>query len=500
VETTQVHDTSEFKRPQSARVPDTQGEARAAGQPPKRHRRGRYFAGVWILVVAAVALVAWRWQVDRPPAVSAAPAGQAPESAAAEEGAEPVRVDVIKPETHGLGRKSTLPGEVHAFEYAELYAKTSGYLNEQTVDIGDHVERGQLLARIGVPELDEDVKQAEASLERSNSVVTQSEARVETSKAEALAAKAMIEQTEAEVVKAEAQTIWRKSEYDRITNLVVSQSVEKKLEDERRNAWQAARAAELASHAAVDNAKAQANAADARVAQAKADLLHAHADVRVAQAALDKAHVLVDYTRIESPYKGVITARNFHRGAFIRSPDQGGNVPLLVVARTDKMRFVTHVPDLDVPYTNVGDKAMIEIDALPGHIFNGEVSRMSDVEDPLQKVMRVEVDLPNDDNLLREGMYSHKETIELEAPSKALALPSSALVGESIDGKGHVYVVRDGKAHLAQITISQDDGLRMEVTSGLKPTDEVVVRHEGAIADGTPVVVNAGRDAPLAEH
>ena len=422
--------------------------------------------------------------------------------AAAEVGAEAVRVDVVKPEAHGFGRTSTLPGEVHAFEYAELYAKASGYLGEQNVDIGDSVERGQLLARIDVPELAEDVKEAEASLERANSVVAQSEARVETSKAEVEAADALIEQTQAEIVRSEAQTKWRRSEYDRIKELVVAQSIEKKLEDEKLNAWQAARAAELAAHAAVDSAKAQANAARARVEQAKADLLHAHADVRVAQTVLDKARVLFSYTRIESPYKGVITARNFHRGAFIRSPDQGGSVPLLTVARTDKMRFVTVVGDLDVPYTNVGDKATIQIDALPGKVFTGTVSRMADVEDPRQKVMRVEIDLPNDDRLLREGMYSKRNAIELEPPSQALSVPASALVGASSNGTGEVYVVRDGKAHLMPITIAsgQDNGLRMEVLSGLQPSDDVVVRYRGAIEDGAPVVVNATRDAAPAEH
>jgi len=502
VEFTQVHDTSRIERAHAARSPGAEREPPVAAVPPKSRLRGWFVAGVSIVSVAAAALIAWRPQ-ENPPA--AAPSGAVAEPhgpASGEDGPDAVRVDVVKPEAHGLGRTSTQPGEVHAFEYADLYAKTSGYLGVQNVDIGSQVEQGQLLARIDVPELEEDVKEAEASLERAKSVVAQSEARVTTTEAEVEAADALIEQAQAEIVKAEAQTKWRKSEYVRIKDLVVAQSIEKKLEDERLNAWQAARAAELASHAAVDSAKAQANAARARVEQAKADLLHAHANVHVAEAVLDKARVLFNYTRIESPYKGVITARNFHRGAFIRSPDQGGVVPLLTVARTDWMRFVTKVGDLDVPYTNVGDKATIEIDALPGKVFTGTVSRMADVEDQRQKVMRVEIDLPNDDRLLREGMYSKRSAIELEPPSQALSVPSSALVGPSNHGKGDVYVVRDGKAHLMPITIAsgQDNGLRMEVLSGLQPSDDVVVHYRGAIEDGAPVVVNAARDAAPAEH
>ena len=69
------------------------------------------------------------------------------------------------------------------------------------------------------------------------------------------------------------------------------------------------------------------------------------------------------------------------------------------------MRVIVQVPDLDVPYVNVGDRATIEIDALPGKSFVGTVARMANAEDPRQKTMRVEVDLPNSDGLWAKGMY-----------------------------------------------------------------------------------------------
>ncbi len=74
---------------------------------------------------------------------------------------------------------------------------------------------------------------------------------------------------------------------------------------------------------------------------------------------------MADYTKITSPYDGVITLRSFHRGDFIRSASEGGGVPLLAVARTDLMRVVIPVPDREVPFTNKKDKATIVLDALP---------------------------------------------------------------------------------------------------------------------------------------
>lgn len=441
------------------------------------------------LCLVVLVLAAWRMKAGTP-AAPAHPTERhaAPTADDSSPGGE-THVDVVKPNPHGLGRKTVQPGTVHAFEYADLYAKTSGYLGEQSVDIGDRVKRGQILARIDVPELKAGVDEARASLNRAKSAQAQTEARLLTQRAEAKAALATIKQVESDVVKTQAQVVYRGSQYDRIKSLVISQSVEKKLEDEQKDAYEAAKAALQAAQASVDNARAQADAAQARVQQAEADVEHAKAEVEVANAILMKAQVLWDYTKIESPYDGVVTARNFHRGAFILSADQGGTTPLLTVARTDLMRDVVQVPDSDVPYVTPGDQATVEIDALPGKKFVAKVSRMANAENPRQKTMRVEVDLPNPEGLLREGMYGGV-TIELEHPSDALTVPSSALIERGDSQHGKLYVVREGKARLLAVMLGQDDGRHVEILKGLEPTDDVIVSYRGTIEDGAPVVVN----------
>ena len=92
---------------------------------------------------------------------------------------------------------------------------------------------------------------------------------------------------------------------------------------------------------------------------------------------------MVSYTRIESPFDGVITFRGdgIHPGAFIRSAADGNSEPLLAVAPTDKFRTIVQVPDPDVPFCNVGDPATVKIDALGGRVFKGKVSRMAEAED-----------------------------------------------------------------------------------------------------------------------
>ena len=105
--------------------------------------------------------------------------------------------------------------------------------------------------------------------------------------------------------------------------------MEQELLDEQVKQYDEAVDAERTGAATVATAKAALAAAEARIAQAHAEVEQSAADVSAAESDLAKAEVLVDYTRITSPYDGVITRRSFHDGDFIRSAAEGGDTPLL---------------------------------------------------------------------------------------------------------------------------------------------------------------------------
>ncbi len=399
-----------------------------------------------------------------------------------------VRVETVKPQQGGLERTTTQPGTVIAFESAQLLAKVPGYLKSQAVDIGDHVRQGQVLAEIDAPERLKEVDQAKAAVGQANAQVAQALARIHTTEADEKAAEAAIKQAEAEVERAAATRALREKEYKRIEKLFELESVDEGLVDEKLDERDAARASERLAQAGVANAKALANAAAARIEQAKADANDAKAKVDLAAAALAKAEVFAGYLKIVSPYDGVVTNRNFFRGDFIRSADQNGHVPLLAVDRTDRMRVVVQIPDPDVPFTNPGDEAVVEIDNLPGVHFSGKVSRIADAEDTETRTMRAEIDLPNEKNRLRQGMYG-RVTIRLVTSTTALRVPSSSLVGAMTDGKGAVYVCQHGVARLVPVQIGRDDGLHIEILQGLSPEDDVIHRPSAALFDGARVTV-----------
>ena len=211
----------------------------------------------------------------------------------------------------------------------------------------------------------------------------------------------------------------------------------------------------------------------------------------VAQSVLDKDKVWAGYRTIVSPYSGVVTKRNFHLGAFIRGAERSAEMPLLVIERTDLLRVVTQVPDEDVPWAVPGRPATVEIDALPGELFHGVISRTAASEDPQSRTMRVEVDLPNPSGRLRPGMYG-QVTINLRTDRSAMVVPVSCLVGPQKDGKAAVYVVRAGQARLVSVKLGNNDGIHVEILAGLAPTDDVVCGPPQTLADGVAVTVVSG--------
>lgn len=398
-----------------------------------------------------------------------------------------VKVDVIKPRVGGIDRTCVVPGSIHAFESADLFAKVPGYLDKLNVDIGDRVTEGQLLAEIYAPELFTDVDRRKADVEKAVAQVKVMQANVAVAKANHHAAETGVTRARSAVKRDKAAYEFREKQYIRFKELVRERSVDERLVDEKMEQQLAAAAAVDASEAGVDEADAQVTSAAAQIEKANADLADAEAEVVVAQANLERANVFASYTKIKSPYTGVISLRTYHRGAFIRGADQTSVQPMLTVEKTDVVRLVIYVPDSDVPLTHVGADTETTIETLPGHVFKGKVSRLAVSEDQKTKTMRTEVDLQNDRGLLRNGMFGRTKLILHVANPNAFTIPSSSLVGATKDNKGNVFVVRDGTAHKTTVTVSVDNGVSAEIADGITASDMVVAGNNNSIADGLRV-------------
>jgi RND family efflux transporter MFP subunit len=336
-----------------------------------------------------------------------------------------------------------LPGSMEAILETGIWARTDGYLNARYVDIGDHVNKGQLLADIDTPEVDQQLMQAIATMT----------------------------QDKANVVKFEADLALARTTLQRYIAAGPG-TVSKQQIDERTSAVTDA-------EKVVDAARATVNADEANV------------------------HRLLDlqsFQKVYAPFDGVITARNVDPGSLISAGSTTGTRELFVLAQVDVLRIFVYVPQSYAPDIKPGQSADVSVRELPGRVFQGTVTRTAGAIDATSRTLLTEVQVPNPEGLLLSGSYATVR-FKVQRPAPPLVVPQSALL---IDGNGIrvALVGADGTLHYRPIQIGRDFGNDVEVLSGLDTTDVIATGLSAGITEGSrveiakPATVTPGASKP----
>jgi multidrug efflux pump subunit AcrA (membrane-fusion protein) len=283
-----------------------------------------------------------------------------------------------------------IPGSIEAFEMSDQFGKVSGYISDVKADIGDHVQKGQVLATIDDPELEKELAAAKAALEAKRQMLQASDAAMQQAQTAVEVAKQQMASLGAEQRLADV-TLKRQQE------LFASKAItDQQLDDVRAKS-------EIASaNAAVAGAKIAASEADLKAAQANRGV--AAAQVEVALAEVEKTSTMLQYTRIVAPFDGVITRRLANRGDLVQA---GGasRMPLFTCQRIDVVRVFGEVPETAAANIRAGNPAEVKIYGLGGEVMRGTITRVGTAIDPQSRTMRAEIDLPNPRERLRPGMY-----------------------------------------------------------------------------------------------
>ena len=329
----------------------------------------------------------------------------------------------------------TWPGTTEAFEQANLYARASGYVTRREVDIGSHVKAGQLLVEITAPELDHQIAQAEGTLAQMQATLQQAKANRDL-----------------------AQVTW-----DRDNPLVQKGWVTPQQGDTDRLTLQAR---------------------DAAVAIAEANITAQNAQLRV-------LHQQKIYQSVVAPFDGVITLRNIDVGSLVQADATSGTF-LFTLMHSDVMRIQLYVPQDEAFGVAPGTAAVVRVPEMPGRDFPGTVTRIADALQPGTRTLLTEIDVPNPDHALSPGVYC---TVELKIPRKtpSLIVPSEAII---FNGDGiSVAVVESGVARIRPVTVVRDFGKSVEVSTGVKDGDQVILNPPVDLIDGRKIQV---RPAPSA--
>ncbi|HEX4129331.1 MAG TPA: efflux RND transporter periplasmic adaptor subunit [Pirellulales bacterium] len=392
----------------------------------------------------------------------------------------------------GLPTKRTLrlvtsqPARIEAMEETPVVARVPGYVEQVLVDIGDRVSKDQILAKIAVPELRDDRDQKQALVVQADAELKQANVAVIGAKAAAQTAQTRVALAEAGVVRAKGSFERWTSKYDRIKKLAATDAVDALLVDETLNELRAAEGANGESLATVESARAALHEATIEVQRAETAVAVTDARLRVARAALARVDTMLAYASVKSPYAGVVVQRRIATGHYVGPDDPATTSALFVVCRSDTMRVFVEVPELLADYVDVGDMATIHVQALPNRTFQSRVVRTTWSLDPVNRSLRAEIDLPNENGALRPGMFA-AATIVLEERPDATTLPAAAVAR---DGADHYCWTVDDASQLARQKIKL--GLRVEndvEVSGLEPGRAVVLSSIDGLKEGQ--IVNA---------
>jgi RND family efflux transporter MFP subunit len=328
-------------------------------------------------------------------------------------------------------RRLDLPGTASPFDSATIYARATGYIAKRNVDIGSRVKKGDVLAIIAAPDLDQQLAQARAQ-------VVQLEAAIEQARANA--------------------------ELANVTNRRTSKLVEQ--------GWQTLQQGD------VDRLTVKAQGAALNVAQQ---------NLKVQKEVVARLEVLTGFERVTAPFNGVITERRVDVGDLLTADNSSGT-SMFSIDRTDILRVQVFVPQDSVFALNDGYEAKITVPELPGRVFSGKIARNASSLQPGTRTLLTEVDVPNPKGELHAGVYCrvHFDIPRLEP---VIIIPSQAVIFNQNGLSAAVY--ENGTAHLRRLNLLRDDGAQVEVRAGLSPGDRIILNPPVNIRDGMRVQASA---------
>lgn len=217
--------------------------------------------------------------------------------------------------------------------------------------------------------------------------------------------------------------------------------------------------------------------------------------VHSAQANVDRLRAMQSFEKIYAPFSGVITARNVDTGQLINAgAGATAGTELFHMQAIQTLRVYTNVPQLYSGTAKRGMKVPLTFPQFPGETFEGILVRTADAIDPVSRTLLVEVDVNNRDGKLLPGALAQVH-FRTAATAQAFIISTTALMfrGDGLRVGTVVNTSQGTVAHLAPVTIGEDDGATVQVVSGLHATDRVIQDPPDSLIEGEHVtVVSAG--------
>lgn len=324
-----------------------------------------------------------------------------------------------------------LSGELKPFLHTEIFSRINGLVNQRYVQLGQHVQKGQVLATIDTPDLD----------------------------AEAASAKSALISAEKHLMETRYQYNYAKQTYDRYKKSSINGAISRQEIDTKYNDFKTS----------------------------EMNFLSAKADVEKAKADLHRLTSLQQYKRVVAPFSGVISKYNIDAGANVVAGGSTTSTSLFEVQQIDKFRATVFVPQNYVRFISNGQAVDVYIPENPTQKIRGYISQISGKLDNVSRSMEVALIVPNDN---KSGLYSGlyiKTNINIKNKQKIMTINPACLTTLTTPDQYVIEVKPDSTIHFIKVKQGRDLGDRVEILEGLKGNERLITNINDDLKEGQKV-------------
>jgi len=389
-----------------------------------------------------------------------------------------IAITVSRSEARDIAATIQATGSVTADETSDVAPKVAGKIANLSVDAGQFVSGGTVIARIDERDARLELASAQAAVTKARVGVAQAEARLglgpngrfnASNVPEVRAANANYEQAVAEMKLAEANE-------KRYRGLTETGDVAMITYDTFRTARDTARTRANAARQQLDVAINTARQSNQAIASARAD-------VEAAQNQVAQAQQAIADTVIRAPFSGFVSARPVAVGEFVSSASI-----VATILRTNPIKVQIQVAEADLPYVSLGRGVSVEIDAYKDRRFAGTVTAVNPAVDPVSRSAVVEASIENGDNALRPGMFATVRIVK-EGGGQGVFVPKTAVYNDQATQSHRVFVIVEGIAKLRVVQLGPEEGESYQILNGVAADETIATSSLDQLYEGARVAV-----------
>lgn len=394
-----------------------------------------------------------------------------------------IAVNTLAIDSRSNASSLELSGTIRPLEQAVLSTRVTGRIMQLSLEAGDRVQKGQVVARIDVVDIAAQANQARSGVVQAQSGVAQAQSGVLQARSELSRAQAVLSQLESQRIEVQAALKLAQIDQQRMAKLQAVGAISQERLDQANTVLAQSKAKVAQVDAGMRQAQAAIAQSQAAIAQSQATVERSQAVVDQAESGVTAASAGVRYGTVIAPFSGVVVQKLAYEGEM-----SAPGTALLKIETQDRLQLEIAVPEENLRFVRRGQPVQVKVDAA-NETFRATIGQIVPTADANSRSFLAKIPLPPSERLIT-GMFGR---IALPNGSQqGITIPTTALMQRGqLQG---VYVVESGSskptAMLRWVKTGKTQNGRVEIVTGLTKGDRIITSPIAQLTDGQPISVN----------